>query len=227
MISVGVDVKRLGLMVCAGQPKTTAEYIQATSRVGREHPGVVCTIYNWARPRDLSHYETFEHYHSTFYEHVEALSVTPFASRALDRGLSALLVSLVRQQGPEWNPNEAAADFDPSSAAVKHAIDTIARRAEIVEESALLGTVVRKALASRVQEWSAQAKPKPGLGKLGYKTAKDGETRGLLIPAGAEDWETFTCLHSLRDVEPTVTLLFDEGRMDDEPGTRAPSESTS
>ena len=227
MISVGVDVKRLGLMVCAGQPKTTAEYIQATSRVGREHPGIVCTIYNWARPRDLSHYETFEHYHSTFYEHVEALSVTPFASRALDRGLSALLVSLVRQQGAEWNANEAAADFDPSSAAVKHAIDTIARRAEIVEESALLGTVVRKALASRVQEWSAQAKPKPGLGKLGYRTAKDGETRGLLIPAGAEDWETFTCLHSLRDVEPTVTLLFDEGRMDDEPGPRAPSERPS
>jgi len=227
MISVGVDVKRLGLMVCAGQPKTTAEYIQATSRVGREHPGVVCTIYNWARPRDLSHYETFEHYHSTFYEHVEALSVTPFASRALDRGLSALLVSLVRQQGPEWNPNEAAADFDPSSPAVKHAIETIARRAEIVEESALLATAVRKALASRVQDWAARAKPKPGLGKLGYRTAKDGVTRGLLTAAGAEEWETFTCLNSLRDVEPSVTLLFDEGRMDDEPATLAPSGNAS
>ena len=106
MVSVGVDVQRLGLMVVAGQPKTTAEYIQATSRVGRKFPGLVFTVYNWTRPRDLSHYERFEHYHATFYNHVEALSVTPFASGALSRGLTALLVSCVRLQGTEFNANK-------------------------------------------------------------------------------------------------------------------------
>ena len=71
MLSVGVDINRIGLMVVNGQPKNTAEYIQATSRVGRSFPGLVCTVLTWSRPRDLSHYETFEHYHATFYKHVE------------------------------------------------------------------------------------------------------------------------------------------------------------
>ena len=88
MIAVGVDVQRLGLMVVASQPKSSAEYVQATSRVGRQAPGLVFTVFNWARPRDLSHYETFEHFHATIYRNVEALSVTPFADRAVDRGLT-------------------------------------------------------------------------------------------------------------------------------------------
>jgi hypothetical protein len=104
MISVGVDVGRLGMMVVAGQPKSTAEYIQATSRVGRRHPGLIATVYNWARPRDLSHYERFRHYHATFYQYVEALSVTPFSPRALDRGLSGVLVALTRLADFEYNP---------------------------------------------------------------------------------------------------------------------------
>ncbi len=112
MVSVGVDVQRLGLMVVGGQPKTTAEYIQATSRVGRKYPGLVFTVFNWTRPRDLSHYERFEHYHATFYNHVEALSVTPFASGALSRGLTALLVSCVRLQGTEFNANKKASRID-------------------------------------------------------------------------------------------------------------------
>src|SRR5262249_6727565 len=59
MLQVGVDVPRLGLMVVTGQPKNTAEYLQATGRIGRDpqRPGLVVTLYNWARPRDLAHYE--------------------------------------------------------------------------------------------------------------------------------------------------------------------------
>src|SRR5260370_1193068 len=130
MISVGVDVRRLGLMVVAGQPKTTAEYIQATSRVGRSYTGLVCVVYNWARPRDLSHYEQFEHYHATFYQQVEALSVTPISPHPPDRGLAALLTSYVRLSGSEFNKNEAAGEVTATTPYFAQAIKEISQRAD-------------------------------------------------------------------------------------------------
>lgn len=98
MISVGLDIIRLGLMVVLGQPKMSAEYIQATSRVGRDpqRPGLIVTLLNVHKPRDRSHYERFESYHASFYRGVEATSVTPFSPRALDRALPAALVGLCR-----------------------------------------------------------------------------------------------------------------------------------
>lgn len=215
MISVGVDVKRLGLMVVANQPKTTAEYIQATSRVGRTHPGIVCTVLNWARPRDLSHYERFEHYHSTFYQYVEALSVTPFAPRALDRGLSALLVACTRLAGRTFNGNADAARIDPAHALVAAAKDRISQRAGEVEGSNAAGAQVKAALAARVDVWTSRAQHMTGGAALGYKTRNDGKTFGLLAPPGSDPWQDFTCLNSLRDVEPMVNLILDNYGMDD------------
>lgn len=96
MLSVGVDIRRLGLMLLSGQPKSMAEYIQATSRVGRARPGLVITLYNNAKIRDRAHFEAFSNWHGALYRSVEPGSVTPFAARARDKALHAPLVALAR-----------------------------------------------------------------------------------------------------------------------------------
>lgn len=220
MISVGVDVKRLGLMVVAGQPKATAEYIQATSRVGRSFPGLVCTVFNWARPRDLSHYESFEHYHATFYKHVEPLSVTPFSPGALQRGLSGLLVSLVRLHSAEFNSNEAASRITTGNPYVHDAIETIARRAELIGDRTT-GDFCRAELRSKADLWQAEAQNTTGGRTLTYTESygadgpKKGTTVTLLQSPGMERWEEFTCLNSLREVEPSVKFIISDGGLDE------------
>ena len=165
-------------MAVSGQPKTTAEYIQATSGsvATAAGPGLVVTLYNWARPRDLSHYETFEHYHATFYRHVEALSVTPFSSRALDRGLTALFVSLVRHAGkPAWNPNGGAQTRRRQRRRHRRVGRGVAARAADVGSYADAEDEVRRMLAFRLDRWKAQ-QGVVGV-QLGYKEDKPGRSR--------------------------------------------------
>ncbi|MGB0384707.1 MAG: DISARM system helicase DrmA [Ardenticatenaceae bacterium] len=213
MISVGVDVSRLGLMVVAAQPKTTAEYIQATSRVGRRHPGLVCTVYNWARPRDLSHYERFTHYHATFYQHVEALSVTPFSEGALQRGLSALLVSLVRLMGLEFNANDGAAKLTREHPYIEAAIEQITERAIAIAGPDMQESIKRE-LDARLDEWLSRINRTVSPARLGYEGKRDGQTLGLLQNPSPSNWTLFTCANSLRNVEPTVNLILNDHGMD-------------
>ncbi|ABK19519.1 helicase domain protein [Syntrophobacter fumaroxidans MPOB] len=221
MLSVGVDVNRIGLMVVNGQPKNTAEYIQATSRVGRSFPGLVCTVLTWSRPRDLSHYETFEHYHATFYKHVEAQSVTPFAARALDRGLTGAMVSLLRLENDSMNPNPGAQSLDSSGKAeALRARKVLSERAWKVKDKAAR-TIADTMTADRIDRWVKEA-VKAGR-RLGYETARgQGDLAALLKKPGALAWDEFTVPMSMREVEPGVQLIMDASKHSTEPPSWKP-----
>lgn len=209
MLQVGVDVSRFGLMVVTGQPKNTAEYIQASSRVGRdgERPGLVITLYNWSRPRDLAHYEDFEHYHATFYRQVEALSVTPYTRRALDRGTAAMLVAAVRNAEESHSRNRDAEDVQLSGEVVGRIIDRLLARAE-----AAGGTRGRDYLRERIRvvtdTWELR---KTGPARLGYEQRKSTAKEivvGLLDRAGNAPWGDLTVGNSMRETENEINLLL-------------------
>ena len=214
MLSVGVDVNRLGLMAVNGQPKNTAEYIQATSRVGRSFPGIVFTVLTWSRPRDLSHYETFEHYHATFYKHVEAQSVTPFAPRAMDRGLTGMMVCLFRHQYPALNPNLGAEVLDsnakPEVVTVKK---QISNRAWKVTNKTIRKDAAEAMTADRIDLWVKEATR--GGRRLGYEPVRNqGDIIELLKKPGHQPWDKLTVPMSLREVEPGVNLVMDSTNLD-------------
>lgn len=209
MLSVGVDVNRLGLMVVNGQPKGTAEYIQATSRVGRFFPGLVCTVLTWARPRDLSHYETFEHYHATFYKHVEAQSVTPFSPRAMDRGLTGTLLSVMRLGNPAFNPNSGAGSLDkPDRPEAVEARDLLVGRAWEISHEAALRDLASSEIKERLDEWAHEA----GKGGRTLAYEKKGPNRATMVALlkrpGIQAWDNFTVPMSMREVEPGVGLVM-------------------
>ena len=223
MLSVGVDVNRLGVMAVNGQPKSTAEYIQATSRVGRSFPGLVCTVLTWSRPRDLSHYETFEHYHATFYKHVEAQSVTPFSPRAMDRGLTGSMLSLMRLSDDELNSNDGAANLKQTSAnIVKSTIKTISDRVLLVEEKPQAQKLAEASIKQRIDDWVKETNT-PGRTVAYEKKGEKVDSKVKLIsPPGLKEWGRFTVPMSMREVEPGVKLQMNIQKLDDGPSWKPP-----
>ncbi|KQN91992.1 hypothetical protein ASE90_04355 [Sphingomonas sp. Leaf67] len=210
MISVGLDIDRLGLMLVQGQPKTAAEYIQATSRVGRNpaRPGLVVAVLNIHRPRDRMHFEQFSHFHDTFYRAVEATSVTPWSARALDRSLAAVVVAIARHLDPALTPSDAVAALASAPATRAAVVAHLVDRAPAGIDGG------RDRLAATIKglldDWIAIAGEQTGAG--GRFSYEDRPQRllhppldpvlGNLSPAHRR----FQAGWSMRDVEPAVLV---------------------
>ena len=98
MFGTGIDVTRLNCMVVGGQPKTTAQYIQATGRVGRKNPALIAAYLRGSRPRDLDHYERFLTYHLQINRFVEPVTVRPFSLTVLEKAAGPLSVAWLRNK---------------------------------------------------------------------------------------------------------------------------------
>jgi hypothetical protein len=200
IIEVGVDIDRLGLLVIAGQPKSTSQYIQVSGRVGRNWrraPGLVVTIYSPLKPRDRSHYERFRSYHQKLYHFVEATSVTPYADPVLERAVHAILVTHVRM-----NSNSNAGPMPYPAAEIEEAKKIILR--SIKRSGIDYADAVEKWLDRRIDQWHIWEKTK--------WTDRDGDTRQALIrPADVQleanelnaFWKT---PNSLRNVDAECSL---------------------
>ena len=202
MVSVGVDIPRLGLMTVIGQPKTTSEYIQATSRVGRSKkgPGIIFTIYNCSKPRDRSHFEHFQEYHSKIYSKVEPTSVTPFSPPARERALHAILVGLIRFYSEQ---NRELPNPFPTKEVIQKVKDIILRRVSEIDEDEIQKT--SEMLDRRLDQWRHNL-------PIIYGSFAQTDNLPLMYPAGTNPpeqiklraWQTPT---SMRSVDSTCDAI--------------------
>lgn len=201
MLSVGIDVPRLASMLMNGQPKTTSEYIQATSRVGRgDVPGIIVTLYRAGKPRDRSHYESFRAYHQALYRHVEPTSVTPWSLSSRRRTLPSVLVAFVRQ-ATRLQSNESAAEFRRDYVPVQRAVESILEVARTADSREAEET--QAMLLQLTREWEERAlSERKGANELHY-SHKEAPS---LTKSFGEERVGWPIINSMRNVDSAVRI---------------------
>jgi len=233
MFGTGVDVDRLGLMVVHGQPKTSANYIQATGRVGRLMGGLVVTFLRATRPRDLDHYEFFVGYHRCLSKYVEPITVHPFSPRARERAFGPIAVAILRNASTVMG-NGVSADWASEDLYVKSGgivassgARTMKTNRNSKEVLALTDVVERRSqsqpsgckppsnvslneMASEIDKWQACAKSQPSL--IYYESTIIREPKNPVV-LGDPQHEAANlpvvfrnAPQSLREVEATATF---------------------
>ena len=202
IMSVGIDVERLGLMLVNGHTKTTSEYIQATSRVGRgDTPGLVVTMYRSGKPRDRSVFESFGAFHESYYRFVEPSSVAPWSRQARQRALRAALVILVRHGG-NLAANDDAALFDPESAMVRKAVAILKQHVAVADERE--AAQVAEEIDQAVLDWVDARNRLAADGRKLHYRSRDAEER--LMRQYTEPGLGWPVMNSMRNVDGVVRV---------------------
>lgn len=110
-ISHGVDVDKFNAMFFAGLPADIAEYIQASSRVGRAHVGFSMLIPTPHSRRDRYVVETHDQFHRFLERMIPPPAVQRWADRAIRRIIPSLfqayLCGVVEQEAFQAAPEDA------------------------------------------------------------------------------------------------------------------------
>lgn len=219
IIEVGVDIDRLSLMAIVSQPKTTAQYIQVSGRVGRrwwERPGLVLTLYSPTKPRDRSHFEQFRTYHERLYAQVEPSSVTPFAPPMLDRALHAVMAAYARQSGDE---SEAESPTPFPQDLVEHLRRILLPRLQVVDPREISN--FEKVFHRRAQQWQQWQRLKWSSNEIMQDTPML-RLAGSYAPPdyAALSWPTPTSMRNVDaqcQIEITQLYLMEEGECLEDP----------
>ena len=204
MLSVGIDIDRLGVMCVYGQPKSNSEYIQATSRVGRTNPGLVISLYNSMRSRDKSYYEQFGYYHSSFYKYVESTSVTSYSSRAVEKALHCAMMAIIRHTIPKYNPNKNACKFNRNDKDVEYVKQSILKRVEEIEPR--IREFSEEWLDYYLDCWASLTESLPN--KLVFSDYHNEDVALFRSADNQNGSDIPTILNSARNVEPTANIYF-------------------
>jgi len=140
-------------------------------------------------------------------EPVEALSVTPFADRAMDRGLAAVLVALVRHARPEFE-SETGAQRVPDHKAdkdIQKLIEVVATRAGFVTGDPAVAQRARQQAVSLLDLWAHRRKE---LDNVGLTYRKQSDTAVPLLVSSPTKTDEFSVGWSLREIEPEINLII-------------------
>lgn len=219
MISVGIDVARLNVMLMMGQPKLTSEYIQASSRVGRNYPGVVFVQYDATKSRDRSHYERFRSYHESYYRFVEPTGATPFSKPARERALHAILTTMIRfKAGLGQDKDAGCFDSEYHQDIVQEVKQYIINRVKEINNRASNGakddlSAVSREIQEFIEKWqilvdecvAAEGHPPLYFGRKFMVKSPGSEEHRLLKPYNSSGHDpALNTLTSMRNVDTPV-----------------------
>lgn len=229
MISVGIDVSRFNTMIISSMPRNIAEYIQASSRVARSAEGIVFTVHHPFRSRDISHYQKFKEFHEKFYSYVEPISVTPFASKALERYLAMFLSVMIRHSptlGLMNNKDASTIDenkiklikklIDDEIIEVKNnaaKLDAYLKSRKAGVKSSVDGIItddelidLNNKLDNLLHSWISRLQGSEPPLNLGYRV-KDAPRESLFISSNDDnDSHHWKVGYSLREIDPSVVI---------------------